>query len=303
MTARFLIGQAGQAAQRLPYLLALPTRVGPHTPLWVSVHGVTRQPLSHAQAFYRPAQAAGAALLVPFFSAERHRRYQRLAHPVSGRRSDLALLKTVRHVRRLCGLSASPFHLFGYSAGAQFAHRFAMAHPHQVAALALGAAGWYTWPDHTQPYPMGWAGMAQALQLPALDHNAFLSLPQAVWVGEHDDRPDHAMRSSPALDAWQGRDRLERARRWALAVDSARSLALPPGRAPAPVPMHTVRRAGHDFSACARRGRLAWQVAEFFAQHPVPAARSGVLGTLSDQAAVTAGNACATDLEKTLMTV
>lgn len=279
---RFLMRSDGAGAQRLPYLLWLPPAPGPHTPLWVSVHGVTRQALSHAQAFHRPARSAGAALLVPLFSAEKQRRYQRLAHPVSGRRADLALLQTVQRVRRQQGLAAGPLYLFGYSAGAQFAHRFAMAHPQQVAALALGAAGWYTWPDDALPYPLGWAGMAQTLGLPSLERSTYLALPTAVWVGERDNEPDAALRSSPALDALQGPHRLERARRWAAAVDGARRLAGLTTAAAPEVQVHPVPRAGHDFVACARRGRLAWQVAEFFEHCRADRSAAPAKGATSD---------------------
>lgn len=242
----------------LPCLLALPHGHDERTPLIVSVHGVTRRPLEHAMAFAGPALAAGAALLVPLFSEHRHRRYQRLVHPRSGRRSDLALIDTVAAVAARHGLSSSPLHLFGYSAGAQFVHRFAMAHPHRVAALAVGAAGWYTWPDPALPYPLGWAGMSDWLGR-SPDVHAFLRLPTRVWVGDRDTVADDAFRSSPELDALQGGSRLERARRWVQALRSAchaRGLA-------AGATLHGVPGAGHDFAQCDRRGALAEGVVDF----------------------------------------
>ncbi len=256
MTTRFLVDEGSSTT--LPYLLALPDRVDAATPLLVSVHGVMRRPLEHALAFAGPARAAGAALLVPLFSEHRHRRYARLVHPRSGRRSDLALLDTVAAVCRDHGLPTRPLHLFGYSAGAQFVHRFALAHPARVAALAVGAAGWYTWPDTTLPYPWGWGGVANWLGAPP-DTEALLRLPTRVWVGERDDGADEALRSSPALDALQGGSRLVRARRWVQALaDAAGARGLP-----APARCLTLPRAGHDFAACARRG-LAAQVTDFF---------------------------------------
>lgn len=266
MGTRFLIQhQPGQPGQ-LPFMLALPEDAGAHTPLLVSVHGVTRKPLDHARAFLRPALAAGLALLVPLFSVERHRRYQQLVHPRSGRRADQALIDTVAGVREQHGLGCHALYLFGYSAGAQFAHRFAMAHPQHVAALGLGAPGWYTWPDAALPYPLGWAGMAPSLGLPALDTTAFLALPKRVWVGARDNGPDAALRSSPALDRLQGAHRLERAQRWAQAVTAAAQWQ----QLNQPVQVHTLPRAGHDFAECNRRGGLAQQVVDFFTRPPRP---------------------------------
>jgi pimeloyl-ACP methyl ester carboxylesterase len=256
MSTPFLLDEGHGSG--LPCLLALPRGHDARTPLLVSVHGVTRRPLEHALAFAGPALAAGAALLVPLFSEHRHRRYQRLVHPRSGRRSDLALIDTVAALCARHGLRDGALHLFGYSAGAQFVHRFAMAHPQRVAALAVGAAGWYTWPDPALPYPLGWGGMADWLGR-SPDAQAFLRLPTRVWVGDRDTAADDALRSSPELDALQGGSRLERARRWVQALHracDARGLA--PGAT-----LHGVPGAGHDFVQCDRRGGLAESVVDF----------------------------------------
>lgn len=261
MTHPFILDSSGD----LPYLLALPSTVDSDTPLVVSVHGVTRRPLEHAMAFAGPARAAGAALLVPLFSEYRHRRYQQLVHPRSGRRSDLALIDTVASVRRRHGLSDAPLHLFGYSAGAQFVHRFALCHPHRVAALAVGAAGWYTWPDSSLPWPLGWGGVERWLGQPP-DTAAFLRLRTRVWVGEQDTQHDESFRSEPTLDALQGSSRLERAHRW---VQALRSAGARDNIGVVPT-VHTVAESGHDFAQCARRGDLAQRVTEFLlpGRHP-----------------------------------
>ena len=156
------------------------------------------------------------------------------------------------------GLGDGPLHLFGYSAGAQFVHRFAMAHPQRVAALAVGAAGWYTWPDPALPYPLGWAGMADWLGR-SPDAQAFLRLPTRVWVGDRDTLADDALRSSPELDDLQGGSRLERGRRWVQALHRAcHASGLAAGAT-----LHGVAGAGHDFAQCARRGALAESVVDF----------------------------------------
>ncbi len=243
-------------------LLALPPRLHADTPLIISVHGVTRQPIEHALAFAPLARAAGAALIVPFFSRQQHRRYQQLAHPRTGRRSDLALIEAVESLKRRHGLCASRLHLFGYSGGGQFVHRFAMAHPRRVAALAIGAAGWYTLPDETLPYPLGTRG-AEFVLGERLDMTGFLRLPMRVWVGDRDDDIDPSLRSDEQINLTQGGSRIERARRW---VDAVRGVARRHD-VPAEVGLEMLPAAGHSFPQCVRAG-LARRVTRFFFGDP-----------------------------------
>lgn len=249
----------GDDAAAPGYLLALPPRWQPDAPIVVSVHGVTRQPIEHALAFAPLTRAAGALLVVPVFSHRQHRRYQQLAHPRTGRRSDLALIALVERLRRRHGLRDGRLHLFGYSGGGQFVHRFAMAHPQRVAALAVGAAGWYTLPDETLSYPLGAQGAERVLGRP-LDLAAFLRLPMRVWVGDRDDELDPSLRSDAPITAAQGRSRIERGRRW---VDAVRRAAALRGVA-ADVGFGLLPGAGHSFEQCVRRADLAARAMQFF---------------------------------------
>lgn len=236
-------------------LLFLPP--SPPKGLLICVHGYTRQPLEQAQAFWPLALARGWALVLPVFDEQRHRRYAQLRPSKRGLRADLGLIACIESLVVSHQLPASGWHLFGYSAGAQFAHRFAMLHPERLQALALGAAGWYTWPDPERAWPLG---VARAEQLGAARLEAFLSLPTQLWVGERDDAPDEHLREDEALNAWQGVGRLERARRWQAAfAQAAAQRALPhrPG-------LHTIPGAGHSFVACQRKGQLAQAVMAFF---------------------------------------
>lgn len=223
--------------------------------LLICVHGFTRQPLEQAEAFAPLARERGCALLLPVFDERRHRRYAQLSPAGSTRRlrADLALIALVERLARRHRLPLDGWGLFGYSAGAQFAHRFAMLHPQRLGALALGAAGWYTWPQAGRPWPQG---LDDAPAPPQLD--AFLRLPMALWVGERDVVADRHLRDDDELNLWQGPHRLLRAQAWAAAVADARhGLGLPP---PA---LHTVARAGHSFVACDRRGAMAAAVVDF----------------------------------------
>lgn len=223
--------------------------------LLICVHGFTRQPLEQAEAFAPLARERGWALLLPVFDERRHRRYAQLQPGTGTRRlrADLALIALVERLAQRHRLPLDGWGLFGYSAGAQFAHRFALLHPQRLSALAIGAAGWYTWPQAGRPWPQG---LDEAPAPPQLE--GFLRLPMAMWVGERDVVADRHLRDDDELNLWQGPNRLLRARAWAAAVADARhGLGLPPPT------LHTVARAGHSFVACERRGGLAAAVFDF----------------------------------------
>ncbi len=243
---------AAGGSEAVSLLLYRPETLAPRAPVLVCVHGYTRQPLDHLQAFAPAAASAGFALLLPLFrDSGPHRMYQQLQHPRRGTRSDLALLQAIDLLADSHALDARRIHLFGYSGGAQFVHRLALLHPHRVASLGIGAAGWYTWPDHERPWPQGLAG-APADGAGALDIDAFLRLPMALWVGERDNKPDAYLRDDAALNAQQGSHRLERASRWAAAVRAQAAQR----NIEAHVTLDTLPGAGHDFLACHRKGGL-----------------------------------------------
>jgi pimeloyl-ACP methyl ester carboxylesterase len=236
-------------------LLVLPPV--PPRRLLICVHGFTRQPLEQAAAFAPLARERGWALLLPVFDDRRHRRYAQLSSASDARRlrADQALIDLVERVRRSHPLPQDGWGLFGFSAGAQFAHRFALLHPQRLGALALGAAGWYTWPQTGRPWPQG---LDDAPEPPQTE--AFLRLPMALWVGERDVVADRHLRDDEELNLWQGPHRMLRAQAWSAAVADARA-----GLGLLPPVLHTIPRAGHSFPACDRRGALAAAVVDFIA--------------------------------------
>lgn len=245
-----------------PLMLLKPGRTAQPMPLAVCVHGYTRQPLDQLRAFAPLARRLGFALALPLFDDRLHRRYQQLLHPRRGTRSDLALLNTLDAAADRHGVDARRLFLFGYSGGAQFVHRFALCHPQRTAALAIGAAGWYTWPDTQHDWPLGLADAQARLGAP-IDLERFLRLPMALWVGERDTAADENLRDEPQLASLQGAHRLERARNWADAVRGA-------GRARGisnDVTLTLLARVGHDFASCDRKGELAARVMDFFDRH------------------------------------
>lgn len=244
-----------------PLMLLEPAGQRGPLPLVLCVHGYTRQPLDQLRAFAPLAARLGFALALPLFDERHHRRYQQLLHPRRGTRSDLALLAAL-DAASVPGLDTRRLFLFGFSGGAQFVHRFAMCHPWRTAALAMGAAGWYTWPDAVHDWPLGLADAEARLGAPA-DPACFLRLPMALWVGERDCAPDAHLRDEPQLATLQGVHRLERARNWAAAV---RAAAQARGIRNT-LEVAVLPKAGHDFGSCDRKGGLAALAMNFFDRH------------------------------------
>ena len=247
----------------LAYYLYVPKSVGPGARLFVTVHGISRRALQHASMFAPFAEQQGVVLIAPYFPADRFPDYQRMSRAGRGERSDQALERIVAEVGRLSGANTSKLFMFGYSGGAQFVHRFAMAHPERVARFVVGAAGWYTFPDPTMKYPLG---IQAAKQLPGVDFDPhrFLAVPAKVLVGERDITQNGAMRDSAKLDSLQGSSRLERGRKW---VQTMQHLARANGLATR-YEFATLPRSRHWFRQCMRRGDMGRTTFEFlFREH------------------------------------
>lgn len=126
--------------------------------LLVSVHGISRNAAAHARTLAALADELDLVLVAPHFSRSRFPDYQRMGRAGRlgpGGRADHMLLRIVQAVRSEFGLAAQPLLLMGHSGGAQFALRFALVHPAQVAAYALSAPGSHCWPDTGRRFPHG----------------------------------------------------------------------------------------------------------------------------------------------------
>ncbi len=147
------------------------------------------------------------------------------------------------------GVASERVHLFGHSGGAQFVHRFAMAHPERVTRYVASAAGWYTMPDLARAYPYGMKP-GRRTSGARLDIDAYLRIPACAYVGERDTIRDRALNTAPAIDSHQGASRLERAESWIAAMTTAarwRGLTTP-------FALHVLPGSGHDFTDMIRAG-------------------------------------------------
>ncbi len=98
-------------------------------------------------------------------------------------------------------------HMFGHSAGAQFAHRLVLFRPDGRYGYVIAAnAGWYTVPDPGSAFPYGLAGSPGGV-----GETSYFEHRLSVQAGSEDDDPDSAsLRRTKEANA-QGPHRLARA--------------------------------------------------------------------------------------------
>jgi pimeloyl-ACP methyl ester carboxylesterase len=236
--------------------LYVPTRWRPGRPVLVAVHGISRNAREQVQMFSQWADRGGFAIVAPFFARDRYRDYQRLGLEKGGRRADEFLNCALDSFERWTGAPVASVVMFGFSGGAQFAHRYTLMNPDRVHALVLGAAGWYTMPDEAEPFPLGLADLPVPMERA---RDKWLSLPMLVVVGSRDTERDDALRQTPHIDAAQGRNRIERAQCFAAAM---REAAARHGIAPH-VEFALLDGVGHGFAESMRRGGLAERALPF----------------------------------------
>ena len=207
--------------QQLEYFAYVPTHGQRNNRVFVSVHGISRNAEQHLQGFASQAERYGAIMLAPLFPLESFPHYQRLGSNVNQERSDLALDQIMQDAADWLGIRPDPLHIFGFSGGGQFTHRYAMFYPKRVKRMVLGAPGWYTFPDPEQKYPLGLRSTGDWPRL-KFTPAQFLKIATLVLVGDEDDIRDDDLNKTRRIDASQGLNRVERGERW---VNSMRALA------------------------------------------------------------------------------
>lgn len=222
-----------QVEPRVGYRLCVPADYDPagtsRHPLLVSLHGSMRE--DHAEPFRNLVETTGAIVLAPIFpgglaipddlDAYKFLRFTGFACD----RLLFAMIAEVAAKYRLEG-DGVPFAMFGFSGGAQFAHRFLYLHPDRLRAVSLAAPGLVTLLDDRLPWWVGTGGMADAFGTDAIDRGAIARVPVQIVVGARDDDPAEITIREGAHD-WMpgindaGRTRLERATALAASLRSA----------------------------------------------------------------------------------
>jgi len=221
ITPGTILRRSVDGMQQLDYFAYIPAQGQRNDRVFVSVHGISRNAEQHLEGFAAQAEAYGAVMIAPLFPAASFPYYQRLGSSVNQQRSDLAFDQILQDAARWLDIRLEPLHIFGFSGGGQFAHRFAMFYPKRVARMVLGAPGWYTFPDPEQQYPLG---LRSTEEWPRLKFSParFLKIGSLVLVGDADDIRDHDLNKMRRIDASQGLNRVERGERW---VNAMRALA------------------------------------------------------------------------------
>jgi predicted esterase len=112
--------------------------------------------------------------------------------------------------------------VYGFSRGAQLAHRFALFHPERVESVVTMSAGSYTLPSTQSkeqtllPFPYGIGDLEKFLGHP-LDWESYKRISFWVAVGERDTQPNDVPR---AFDPYLGQTRVERAAAFAKSLSA-----------------------------------------------------------------------------------
>ncbi len=242
------------------YYLAVPEDSDTHHVI-VLVHGISRKARLLIESIWPLVQGKGVTLIAPLFEKDRCSDYQRLGRAGKGPRADLAVICMLNEVGRLTGWTGHKAMFCGHSAGAQFVQRFMFAHPQWVARAALSGAGCYTFPCQEQ-YP---GGIRLTRRLPGVRFEPlrFLRVPAAVFVGREDTVRDATLNCLPKIDRQQGRNRLERARKWVMEMDrAARNLGLS-----SQIELFEIEEIGHDYCQAVQVGLLNNCVVDWLLGH------------------------------------
>ncbi len=246
------------------YLIYIPRKGGENAPVFVTVHGISRDAIEQAYMYADLAERYGVVMIAPYFSEPPFSDYQFMGRNGRGQRADLALDKIADEVGKLTHARTDKLYLFGYSGGGQFVHRYTLAHPDRVAKVAIGAAGWYTFPDPALPYPYGLKVSRKIFSGMVFDPGKFLSVPTRVFVGAEDVKQDPALNKSVRIVRQQGATRVERAQKWvaemekaadAIGLQTSYSVELLPG-------------SGHSYSQCMQTGGMGPKVFSFLFDPP-----------------------------------
>lgn len=186
-------------------------------------HGATRDARENRDALIAKANEKGIVLIVPEFSQASFpggdaynlgNIFQDGDNPTSSTLNPeeqwtFSIVEPLfDHFKMLSGNISATYNVFGFSAGAQVAHRFAFFKPAARCNLLVAASsGWYTMPDNTIDFPYGIkkSPLENSNLAPLFAKNIF------IVIGEADNNPnDGGLRRNSIVDL-QGTNRYARA--------------------------------------------------------------------------------------------
>ncbi|MGB3213100.1 MAG: hypothetical protein WBB19_20525 [Desulforhopalus sp.] len=204
---------------QMNYIVYVPSERRDESRIMYTIHGISRNAQEHIEGFIPQAERYGAVVIAPLFPKNNFPRYQQMGTSVTLERADMAFNHVLQDAHEWLKIPPAPMHIFGFSGGGQFVHRYAMFYPKRIARMVLAAPGWFTFPDPERKFPYGikstrnWPNLAFAME-------KFLQIPTLVLVGERDDLRDSELNKARAIDCFQGLNRIERAEHWTAAARS-----------------------------------------------------------------------------------
>jgi pimeloyl-ACP methyl ester carboxylesterase len=240
------------------------------SPVVFVLHGMGRNGEQYRNAWVQPAETHGFVVIVPEFSSEHypgadHYNLGRIFQ-ADGSRRDPSLWSysqiepVFQDARARLGLARERFHLYGHSAGSQFAHRYLMFLPDApVDRVVLANAGWYTMPDPAIPWPygVGWGGGEPVVTDDQI--RSFLGRDVVVLLGDQDiDPEDSGLRNTPGAVA-QGLHRFDRGHHY---FERTRELAAVL-QTVSPWQLDTVPGVGHSNARMAPQAALVLMASEY----------------------------------------
>jgi predicted esterase len=199
------------------YYLYIPTHAANRGPLQIliTVHGMGGDGKTFCQNLINRAEQDNWVIVSPTFH------YQDYKNVNSVLQDDMTmlphLLQIIDNLPQQTGLQFQDKVLvYGFSRGAQMAHRFAEFYPDRTLAVALFSAGSYTLPmsnmtvsgtSTTMNLPFGVANLQKYTSTP-FNLDAFKKVPFFIGVGGADNNPADTPRD---WDAYQGQTRIARA--------------------------------------------------------------------------------------------
>lgn len=185
------------------------------TQLLVAIHGMRGKGDGICAGLISFAEKNGIVLLAPTFDYDPNYFDPQVVAPEDGALSKriiqmVAELGDTTHIR-----FKNRMLLYGFSRGAQLAHRFALMYPDKTLGVAALSAGSYTLPYRSydtkgaqpMPFPFGVGDLRNYTSKP-FDQANFTKVNFMIEVGALDNNPDDASR---AWDNFGGRTRLDRA--------------------------------------------------------------------------------------------
>ncbi len=206
-------------ADGLDYFVYVPKNARVDSPVVAAVHGLRRSAAQQIFQLKAEAERCGMILFAPLFAREQFRHFQTLTPNETGVFPETAFEAALEDCLARLELTDPQLFLFGFSGGAQFAHRYALTARRRLDKLVLMAPGWFTMPDPNLPFPYG-IGASEELGKRQLDLKRALKCPTLLLVGERDTKRTSSLNQDPLIDAHQGRTRLERCESWIAAMQA-----------------------------------------------------------------------------------